>query len=445
MNRKTLLLKSIFFIFSLFLFSSDILAYQTCQTSGGADLKWTTQNLTVYLNTAGGPSNSLSALQASMQTWTDVSSSSFAFVYGGATTSTAYGANDSSYIAGFSPMGLNGTLAETSIWYNTASGQLYDTDLQFNTSYQWGTDGSSAYYDVQNIGTHELGHFLCLDDLYSDADSEKTMYGYASAGETKKRTLEQDDINGIAYLYPSGEGDGGGGGGTPGCTYSLSTTYLSFTSNGGSGSVSVSTLPGCTWSASSNVTWITITSGTSGSGGGTVGFSVSSNSTSSYRIGNLTIANQTVTIIQTGSIQGTTMNLPAAKNSYSYPAVSSSVKSTNPSDSRPVGVGSIASGGGTLSLQVGLNQLAGPADIYLGILLPDDPHNLYILRSDGTFQAISSGLVPWKSSTAGPVTESLFGNIPAIFLSQGTYYIYLAVTSDNFATYYLWETYFTVP
>lgn len=208
--------------------------------------------------------------------------------------------------------------------------------------------------------------------------------------------------------------------------------------------MSVSTLPGCTWSASSNVTWLTITSGTSGSGGGTVSFSVSSNATSSYRIGNITIAGQTVTVIQTGSIQGITMTLPTTKQSYSYAAVSSSVKSTNPSDSRPVGLGSVATGGGILSIQVGLNQLSGPADIYFGILLPDDPNNLYILRSDGTFQAMSSGLVPWKSSTAGPITESLFGNIPALFLAQGTYRIYLAVTSDSFATYYLWETYFTV-
>lgn len=206
MNRKTLLLKGLFFVFFLFLSSSDILAYQACKTSGGTDQKWTTSSLTVYLNTAGGPSDSLSALQASMQTWTDVSTSSFTFVYGGATTSTAYGANDGSYIVGFGPMGINGTLAETSIWYSSESGQLYDTDLQFNTSYQWSTDGSSTYYDVQNIGTHEFGHFLCLEDLYSTADSEKTMYGYAAAGETKKRTLDQDDINGIAYLYPSSGG-----------------------------------------------------------------------------------------------------------------------------------------------------------------------------------------------------------------------------------------------
>ena len=52
------------------------------------------------------------------------------------------------------------------------------------------------------MGTHELGHSLSLGDLYNSADADKTMYGYASSGETKKRTLHQDDIDGITYLYP---------------------------------------------------------------------------------------------------------------------------------------------------------------------------------------------------------------------------------------------------
>jgi len=40
-----------------------------------------------------------------------------------------------------------------------------------------------------------------LNDLYGGSDSEKTMYGYANTGETKKRSLETDDKNGIKYIY----------------------------------------------------------------------------------------------------------------------------------------------------------------------------------------------------------------------------------------------------
>ncbi|MBT8363237.1 MAG: hypothetical protein KJP23_00930, partial [Deltaproteobacteria bacterium] len=44
---------------------------------------------------------------------------------------------------------------------------------------------------------------LALADLYNSSDSEKTMYGTIQEGETKKRSLHQDDINGIRYLYPT--------------------------------------------------------------------------------------------------------------------------------------------------------------------------------------------------------------------------------------------------
>ena len=85
------------------------------------------------------------------------------------------------------------------------------------------------------------------------------------------------------------------------CTYSISPTSQSFAATGGSGNVSVTTASNCTWQASSNVTWVTITSGASGSGNGSVGFSVQANSGSSPRTGILTIAGQPFVINQSGS------------------------------------------------------------------------------------------------------------------------------------------------
>ena len=43
---------------------------------------------------------------------------------------------------------------------------------------------------------------------------------------------------------------------------------------GGTGSVTVTTSAGCTWNAASNQGWMTITGGASGSGAGTVTYSV---------------------------------------------------------------------------------------------------------------------------------------------------------------------------
>ena len=52
------------------------------------------------------------------------------------------------------------------------------------------------------------------------------------------------------------------------CSYSLSETAVTFESNGGTRSVTVNTGGGCAWTATSNVPWITISSGASGTGTG---------------------------------------------------------------------------------------------------------------------------------------------------------------------------------
>src|SRR4029450_5675101 len=53
------------------------------------------------------------------------------------------------------------------------------------------------------------------------------------------------------------------------CTFAISPTRATFQVDGGTGSVSVTAPDGCAWTAASNATWITITSGASGNGDGT--------------------------------------------------------------------------------------------------------------------------------------------------------------------------------
>jgi hypothetical protein len=87
---------------------------------------------------------------------------------------------------------------------------VFDADLVFfdasgvEYDFNWGdANVDSGCMDLQNIATHELGHALGLADLYDSTVPvpEQTMYGYASAGETKKRSLEAGDKAGISALY----------------------------------------------------------------------------------------------------------------------------------------------------------------------------------------------------------------------------------------------------
>lgn len=74
--------------------------------------------------------------------------------------------------------------------------QVYD-DVHF----LWSSNGDATKMDFENISTHEMGHALGLIDLYDSSCFENTMYGYATYGQTIKRTLEKGDISGINLLY----------------------------------------------------------------------------------------------------------------------------------------------------------------------------------------------------------------------------------------------------
>ncbi len=94
-----------------------------------------------------------------------------------------------------------------------------------------------------------------------------------------------------------------------GCGFSVSSTTLSGSSAGGSGSFNVVGPAGCAWSAVSNTAFVTITSGGAGSGSGAVGFSVAANPLGASRSGTISVAGQTVTITQSGLAGGAVLSL----------------------------------------------------------------------------------------------------------------------------------------
>jgi len=88
---------------------------------------------------------------------------------------------------------------------------------------------------------------------------------------------------------------------TTGCSYSLSPTSAIVTAFPGTGSFNINTGAGCSWTAVSNNTWITITGGSSGTGNGVVNFSFASNKATTARTGTITAGGQTFTLTQTKS------------------------------------------------------------------------------------------------------------------------------------------------
>jgi hypothetical protein len=84
---------------------------------------------------------------------------------------------------------------------------------------------------------------------------------------------------------------------SPGCAFAVSPASLNVGAPGGASTIQVQTGGGCAWSSASGAQWITVTSGTSGSGPGQAQLSVAAN-VGPARTGTATIAGQTVQIAQ---------------------------------------------------------------------------------------------------------------------------------------------------
>ncbi|MFH1182567.1 MAG: matrixin family metalloprotease [Candidatus Woesearchaeota archaeon] len=102
----------------------------------------------------------------------------------------------------FGPYPNNGVIAVTSVWYSKRTRQILEFDMLFNTYFAWGNaEANPLLMDLQNIATHELGHSVGMNDIYTTTCSAVTMYGYSWEGDIDKRSLEQPDITGLRSMY----------------------------------------------------------------------------------------------------------------------------------------------------------------------------------------------------------------------------------------------------
>jgi hypothetical protein len=115
----------------------------------------------------------------------------------------------------------------------------------------------------------------------------------------------------------------------PACVAGLSPTSQSLIATGGSGSVTVTIPDGCAWTAGTAATWITIASGDSGVGAGSVTYSAAANTTTTARTGTIAIAGQVFTVTEAGQVpadlRATQVSAPPAA---AAPGASFSVTST---------------------------------------------------------------------------------------------------------------------
>ncbi len=90
-----------------------------------------------------------------------------------------------------------------------------------------------------------------------------------------------------------------------GCTFTLTPANQNFLAGGGRGSLTVNaSQPACTWTATSNAPWLTITAGAAGTGNGIVAYTVAANPGTTPRNATLTVAGQSFNVTQNANLLG---------------------------------------------------------------------------------------------------------------------------------------------
>lgn len=86
---------------------------------------------------------------------------------------------------------------------NSASaGVILDSDILLNAvDHKFTTTNELGKHDIQNIITHEVGHFIGMGHEVAPADANATMYAVASPNEFIKRTLNSSDLQGLYSAY----------------------------------------------------------------------------------------------------------------------------------------------------------------------------------------------------------------------------------------------------
>ena len=245
---------------------------------------------TLSVNAGGGP-GSIAVTTAAGCPWTSASGSPWITITAGASGSgngtvtfqaqatNGPGRSGTLTVAGQTVTVNQGTGCSISLSTNSttvpAAGGSRSFNVQAGDSCSWTATSNVPWITIAQGGSGSGNGTVRVDVA-------------ANSGAPRNGTVT---VGGVAFSVQQDSG----------CSYTLSANSTNAPIGGGPGSVGVQTTAGCSWTASSNVSWITITGGGSGTGNGTVQFTVASNTGSPPRSGTLTIAGRTFTVNQAGA------------------------------------------------------------------------------------------------------------------------------------------------
>ncbi len=184
----------------------------TCRGNAvGTDFQWKSNKLTYKLHTLGisqfpgeqGRLRLLEEMQLSFEPWMDVDCSSLRFDFGGTTASFGHKIDEVNWIGFYDtqPWPWSESVVAITVVTTLPNGEIIDSDIEINASNNTiGFDGAPLDFDLRNLLTHEIGHFIGLD--HSEV-FDATMEFETRKGQIKKRDLDPDDVAGVCEIFPN--------------------------------------------------------------------------------------------------------------------------------------------------------------------------------------------------------------------------------------------------
>jgi uncharacterized protein (TIGR02145 family) len=151
----------------------------------------------------------ITAITDAFQTWTSIPTAKILFYNDGPSTVKYANAGDNVNLVsfvddqyGWTPGVLAYSAKMVDMDANGGKGKITDADIIVNPEFanylSTSAGGTSGYYDIQSIITHEIGHNLGL--MHSGV-VDATMFYWLESGKTDKRSLEPDDVAWASYKY----------------------------------------------------------------------------------------------------------------------------------------------------------------------------------------------------------------------------------------------------
>jgi len=177
---------------------------------------WTTSPIVYSFNSRGTPeifgTQEFDAVRVAFATWDAVPNSGLAFSEAGSLVSNGASASDgvNTILWIDDPshrlLQARGFIAATLTTFSDITGIISDTDLVFDgahftftVSADGNTTTNSGPFDIQEVATHEIGHWIGLDHVSTRGS---VMFPGGYPGSITLRTLTQDELSAAQFIYP---------------------------------------------------------------------------------------------------------------------------------------------------------------------------------------------------------------------------------------------------